>query len=114
MVGISSAGPVSGTLNLGQTKINSNFTSVGEQSAIRAGDGGFAVNVQGKTDLVGGQITSTQAAVDQNKNSYEAKQGTTTTDLQNNAAYSTNSTSIGLGVGSLPVGRGPWPFLTVP
>jgi len=102
MVGISSTGPVSGTLNLGQTKINSNFTSVGEQSAIRAGDGGFAVNVQGKTDLVGGQITSTQAAVDAGKNTYSSAGGTTTTDLQNTAAYSAQSTSISLGAGSMP------------
>jgi len=92
----------SGSLSLAQTKINSDYKSVGEQSAIRAGDGGFAVNVQGKTDLVGGQITSTQAAIDNNKNTYTSAGGTTTTDLQNTAAYNANSTSISLGAGSLP------------
>jgi hypothetical protein len=102
MVGLSSTGPVSGSLNLAQTKINSDFKSVGEQSAIRAGDGGFNVSVAGKTTLTGGQITSTQAAVDAGKNAYTSAGGTTTTDLQNSAAYNASSVSIGLGAGSLP------------
>jgi hypothetical protein len=93
---------VSGSVNLVKSKVNSDYLSVGEQSAIRAGDGGFQVNVQGKTTLTGGQITSTQAAVDQNKNSYEAKQGSTTTDLSNSASYSANSVSVGIGAGTLP------------
>ncbi len=93
---------VSGSVNLAKSSINSDYLSVGEQSAIRAGDGGFQVNVQGKTTLTGGQITSTQAAIDNNKNSYEAKQGTTTTDLQNSANYSANSVSVGIGAGTLP------------
>jgi filamentous hemagglutinin len=41
-----------------------------EQSAIKAGDGGFNVNVKGDTTLTGGAITSTQAAVDGGKNSF--------------------------------------------
>ena len=99
-------GPASGaSLNLAATKINSDFNSVGEQSAIRAGDGGFNLSVAGKTDLVGGQITSTQAAIDNNKNSYEAKQGTTTQTLQNNANYSATSVSVGLGTGSPAPGQ---------
>ncbi len=58
-------GPASGgSLNVGQPRINSDYLSVGEQSAIRAGDGGFNVDVNGKTTLTGGQITSTQAAID--------------------------------------------------
>jgi filamentous hemagglutinin len=92
----------SGSVNLAKSSINSDYLSVGEQSAIRAGDGGFQVNVQGKTTLTGGQITSTQAAIDNNKNSYEAKQGTTTTDLQNSANYSANSVGVGIGAGTLP------------
>jgi filamentous hemagglutinin len=101
-VGAGASGPVSGNVNVGQTKINSDYQSVGEQSAIRAGDGGFNVNVQGKTELIGGQITSTQAAIDNNKNSYEAKQGTSTTDLSNSANYKASSVSVGVGVGSVP------------
>jgi hypothetical protein len=40
--------------------------------------------------------------VDQNKNSYQAKEGTITTDLQNSANYSANSVSVGIGAGTLP------------
>jgi hypothetical protein len=101
-VGAGASGPVSGNVNLAQTRINSDYTSVNEQSAIRAGDGGFNVKVQDKTELTGGQITSTQAAVDNNKNSYEAKEGTTTTDLQNSANYKASSVSVSVGVGSVP------------
>ncbi len=91
-----------GSLNLAASKINSDFLSVNEQSAIWAGDGGFNVNVQGKTELVGGQITSTQAAVDAGKNSFTSQGGTSLQDLQNTAAYSAQSFSIGLGAGSQP------------
>ncbi len=101
-VGAGASGPVSGNVNVVQSKINSDYQSVGEQSAIRAGDGGFNVNVQGKTDLIGGQITSTQAAIDNNKNSYEAKQGTTTSDLNNSASYDAKSVSVGISAGSVP------------
>ncbi len=100
MVGITSTGPASGNLNLGKTSINSTYTSVNEQSAIRAGDGGFNVSVNGKTTLTGGQITSTQAAVDAGKNTFTSAGGTTTTDLQNTASYSANSVSIALGTGT--------------
>lgn len=45
---------VSGNVNLGKSNIDSNYASVSEQSGIKAGDSGFAVNVQGNTDLKGG------------------------------------------------------------
>lgn len=63
------------------------------------GDGGFQVEVAGKVDLTGAQITSTQAAIDAGKNRYEAQGGTTTTDLQNSASYSAQSVSVGMGAG---------------
>ncbi|UDF33551.1 UNVERIFIED_ORG: hemagglutinin repeat-containing protein [Shinella sp. XGS7] len=94
-----------GSLSAGQTKINSDYLSVGEQSAIGAGDGGFNVSVQGKTELTGAQITSTQAAIDQGRNRYEAKQGTTTTDLQNSASYSAQSASVGVAAGTPAPGK---------
>jgi filamentous hemagglutinin len=93
---------VSGSVNLAKSSINSNYQSVGEQSAIRAGDGGFQVNVKGDTTLTGGQITSTQAAIDSNKNSFQTGGTLTTTDLQNSAKYSAQSISVGVGTGSLP------------
>ncbi|MCR5865173.1 hemagglutinin repeat-containing protein [Aquincola sp. J276] len=88
-----------GSAQIGATSIRSDFLSVGEQSALRAGDGGFQVEVAGRTDLTGGQITSTQAAIDAGKNRYEAQGGTTVTDLQNSASYSAKSVSVGVGAG---------------
>ena len=44
---------------------------MGEQSCIRAGDGGFDVHVKGKTVFKGGAITSTQVAVDEQRNGFE-------------------------------------------
>jgi filamentous hemagglutinin len=87
---------VSGSINLAKSSINSNYQSVGEQTAIRAGDGGFQVSAEGTATLKGAQITSTQAAIDNNKNSFQAKEGTTTTDLQNQASYEAKSVSVGL------------------
>ena len=92
----------SDSVNLGQSKINSTYTSVNEQSAIRAGDGGFQVEVKGNTTLTGGQITSTQAAVDNNKNTFTTGGSLTTSDIQNKASYEAKSVSVGVGAGALP------------
>ena len=98
---ISPAGvPTGGSLSVGKTNIDSNFVSVAEQSGIKAGDGGFQVDVKGKTDLKGGAITSTQVAIDNNKHSYEAKQGTTLTDVQNSADYKADGFQVSAGVGT--------------
>ena len=93
---------VSGSVNLAKSSINSNYQSVGEQSAVRAGDGGFQVEVKGNTTLTGAQITSTQEAIDNNKNSFQTGGTLTTTDLQNKASYEAKSVSVGLGAGTLP------------
>jgi filamentous hemagglutinin len=77
-----------------------------QQSAIRAGDGGFQVNVAGKTDLVGGQITSTQAAIDNNQNRYDAQGGTSTRDLQNSASFEAQSVSVSVGTSGGKVAPG--------
>jgi filamentous hemagglutinin family protein len=89
----------SGSASTGQSKANSSFASVTEQSGIRAGDGGFNVNVKGNTDLKGGAITSTEKAVAGNKNSFngntaEGLSRVTTSDLQNHADYQASSISI--------------------
>lgn len=94
-----------GSLTVGKTKIASDYLSVGQQSALRAGDGGFDVQVQGHTTLVGGQITSTQAAIDGSRNRYESRAGTTTSDLHNSANYSAQSVSVGLSVGPSEKGK---------
>ena len=53
----------SGSVNVGQQKMNSDYASVSEQSGIKAGDGGFLIDVGGHTGLTGGVIASRDKAV---------------------------------------------------
>jgi len=92
----------SGSVNYAKSNINSNYASVTEQSGIKAGDGGFTVNVQGNTDLKGGAITSTRAAIDNNKNSFQTGGTLTTSDIQNSASYEAKSVSVSIGTGAMP------------
>ncbi|WP_291915356.1 hemagglutinin repeat-containing protein [Limnohabitans sp.] len=87
-------GSASASFSHSSTDINSNYQSVGEQTAIRAGDGGFDIDVQGKTTLTGAQITSTQAAIDNNKNSFKSAGGLDMQDLQNTAQFDASSYSV--------------------
>lgn len=94
-----------GSVSVSATKVNSDYQSVIEQSAIRAGNGGFQVNVQGDTDLKAGAITSTQKAVDDNKNSFQTAK-LTTSDLNNSASYSAESYSVTAGSNGGSAGAG--------
>lgn len=67
--------------------IESEFVSVTEQSGLRAGDGGFQVNVQGDTALKGGAITSTDKAVESGKNTFATGGELSTSDIENHAKY---------------------------
>jgi len=90
----------SGNVNFAKSNINSTYASVTEQSGIKAGDGGFTVNVQGNTDLKGGAITSTQAAIDNNKNTFQTGSTLTTSDIENKASYEAKSVSVSIGTGA--------------
>jgi filamentous hemagglutinin len=89
-------GKMGGSFNYSDSKTNSNYASVKEQSGIMAGDGGFQVNVNGNTDLKGAVIASSQAAIDNHKNSLTT-QTLTTSNIENKADYKSSSTSIGGG-----------------
>ncbi len=91
---------MSGSANFAKSNINSNYASVTEQSGIKAGDGGFQVVVKGNVDLKGGAITSTQAAIDNNKNTFTKGGTLTTSDIQNQASYEAKSVSVSVGTGS--------------
>jgi len=93
----------SGSANYAKSSINSSYASVTEQSSFKAGDGGFTVNVQGNTDLKGGAITSTQAAIDQNKNSFQTGGTLTTSNIENKASYEAKSVSVSVGAGGSPM-----------
>jgi filamentous hemagglutinin len=93
-----------GSLSAGQSKVTSDFKSVGEQSAIRAGDSGFQVNVQGNTDLKGGVIASNDNAIANNKNSLVT--GTlTTSDIRNQASASASTSGINLSTDMFTQGK---------
>ncbi|WP_182111127.1 hemagglutinin repeat-containing protein [Comamonas testosteroni] len=98
---ISPAGvPIGGGLNAGQSKVNSNYQSVTEQSGIQAGDGGFQVSVKGDTDLKGGVIASNQTAIDQDKNRFSTEGALTTSDLHNSARYEGQAVGVNASVGN--------------
>lgn len=98
-------GKMSGSFSASDSNINSDFKSVGEQSGIKAGDGGFQVNVAGNTSLIGSVIASTQAAVEQGKNSFNTGGTLTIADIQNVASYEAKSVSISMGTSQQPTGK---------
>ncbi|WP_371435253.1 hemagglutinin repeat-containing protein [Polaromonas sp.] len=91
-----------GGISASQSKIDSNFASVGQQSGIKAGDGGFQVSVNNNTDLKGGVIASTQAAVDNSKNSFTTGGTLTTSDIQNSASFNGSAFGVSVDVGTQP------------
>jgi hypothetical protein len=88
---------ISGSISASKSKIESDFRSVGEQSGIRAGDGGFDVQVGQDTTLTGGAITSTQKAIDAAKNRFTTGGQLKLSDLENQAEYDAKGGSINLG-----------------
>ncbi|RXZ36330.1 filamentous hemagglutinin N-terminal domain-containing protein [Oxalobacteraceae bacterium CAVE-383] len=85
----------SGSFSAGQSKVNGDYASVGEQSGIKAGDGGFNVHVNGNTDLAGGVIAS---AATEGKNLL-VTETLTQSDIENHSRYEASSISIGGGYG---------------
>ncbi|HWW08180.1 hemagglutinin repeat-containing protein [Collimonas sp.] len=87
---------VSGSANYSQSKVDGNYASVGEQSGIKTGDGGFIVNVNGNTDLKGGVIASSDTAVKNNANML-VTQTLTQSDIENHSSYDATGASVGGG-----------------
>ena len=87
------------SLNGGRTNVNADYEAVGEQSGIFTGDGGFDLVVDGKTTLIGGAITTTEAAKLAGRNNYISKGGITTQDIENTSSYKGDAISIGLSAG---------------
>ena len=80
------------------SKVRNDYGSVQEQSGIRAGDGGFQVNVAGNTDLKGGVISSSERAIEDGRNSLTT--GTLSfSDLQNRDSSKASGISLGVNVG---------------
>nr|WP_230942544.1 hemagglutinin repeat-containing protein [Burkholderia stagnalis] len=92
-------GTSSGSANFSQQKMHSDYAAVSEQSGIKAGDGGFQVNVKGNTDLKGGVIASSDKAVQDGANSLTTAT-LTTSDIENHASYDASQVGLSAGYGS--------------
>ena len=87
--------------SVGQSKLHNDYASVQEQSGIRAGDGGFQVEVGGNTDLKGAVISSSAAGADASS----LRTATLThSDIANHTTM--NASSIGLSGGVTFAGDG--------
>ena len=89
-------GKIGGSLSASQSKVSSDYASVARQSGIKAGDGGFQVEVKGTTDLKGAVIASTEQAVQDGKNRF-ATAGLTLSDIANKAEYEASASSVNFG-----------------
>ncbi|MEJ8827508.1 hypothetical protein WKW80_36965, partial [Variovorax humicola] len=74
------------------------FISPGQQSGIKAGDGGFDVNVKGNTDFKGAVIESTQAAIDNKANNFQTGGTLTMGELHNVNASNGSSYAVSGGL----------------
>ncbi|CAG4926267.1 hemagglutinin repeat-containing protein [Paraburkholderia gardini] len=83
---------VSGSANASDQTIKDNYQSVGAQSGLYAGSGGYNVNVGNHTQLDGGVIASTASA---DRNSVST-QTLGYTNLRNTASYSGESMGFGV------------------
>ncbi|WP_392551379.1 hemagglutinin repeat-containing protein [Orbus wheelerorum] len=84
----------SGNLALSQTKMDSNWASVTDQSGIFAGKNGFDVTVGNNTDLKGAVIAST--AEDKSNNKLDT--GTISfSDIENKADFDVSHVSVSIG-----------------
>ncbi|UXO71024.1 hemagglutinin repeat-containing protein [Pantoea dispersa] len=83
-------------LSLSKSKVNSEYASVGDQSGLFAGDGGYNIFVGNHTHLNGAVIASTAEAANN-----KLSTGTLGWDnINNHAEYSANSTSVGINLSS--------------
>ncbi len=91
----------SGSYNLQQ--MHNDYASVLTQSGLKAGDGGFQVQVGGNTNLTGAVIASSQGAIDAGRNSLSTA-SLTSSSIDNHANYS--ALSLGLSGGGSASGSG--------
>ena len=82
-------------MNVSKATATGDYASVNEQSGIKAGDGGFQLDVQGITDLKGGVIASTSTAVQNGVNKLVTA-ALVQSDIQNTNTYQASGYSVGV------------------
>ncbi|MGC0858014.1 VENN motif pre-toxin domain-containing protein [Pantoea agglomerans] len=83
-------------LSLSQSKVNSEYASIGDQSGLFAGNGGYDIYVGNHTQLNGAVIASTAQAANN-----ALSTGTLGwSDIDNHASYKASSSSISMGGGN--------------
>jgi len=84
----------------GQSKIDSNYLAVTEQTGFKAGDGGYQIKVGGDTALNGGVIASSQKAIDDGKNSFDHQGSVTLQNINNRVEFNGESFAVSGSVGT--------------
>ena len=97
---ITASGSAGGSVSASKSNVESNLQSVGQQSGLKAGDGGFQVSVNNNTALTGGVISSNQQAINDNKNTFTTGGALSITDIQNTASFKGTAVGGTIGVGS--------------
>lgn len=97
-------GSPSAQVNLAKQSIDSSYQSTTEQTAIHARDGGFEVQVSGAAALTGAAITSSDAAVNAERNRFTSN-GLTLSGLDNHARYKGESIAVGIGASAQTSGK---------
>ncbi len=95
-------GKMSGSFHASDTEINSDYASVIEQSGINAGDFGFQINVEGDTKLTGAIISSSQKAIENQRNRLDTDT-LVAADIANKSEYDAESSDVGVGLSYDPV-----------
>ena len=99
-------GAGAGSVSAFSSRIDSDYASVREQTAIRAGAGGFDIDVRTNTHLAGAVIDSS-ALPERNR----LATGTLTfSDIENRAEYSASSVGGNVGVGGIGASGGARPY----
>ena len=88
------------SVNGGKTNLNADYKAVGEQSGLFTGDGGLDLTAGGKTTLIGGAITTTEAARDAGRNNYESLGSIETQDIKNTTSYNGDAIQVDVSIGS--------------
>ncbi|WP_159917525.1 hemagglutinin repeat-containing protein [Pantoea sp. 18069] len=91
--GVLGFGHAAASAGYSTSRARGDFASTTEPSGIQSGDGGFDIEVKGNTDLKGGVIASTQAAIDHHRNRLETRT-LTHGDIENRSDFEASGLNL--------------------